>query len=60
MKRIRATHPYAYRSGEWAENAMIVTARGQDCYLVSFPDGRTDLWPVEDPVAGYEFSEDKT
>lgn len=53
--QIRATHPYSFRSGEWA--ALLTTVPGPDreCYLVQFPDGVTDFWVVGDPAAGYEF-----
>lgn len=53
---IRATHPYAFRSDEWAEVVGVKMVNKRPCWLVLFRDGRTDLWPVEDPVAGYEFS----
>jgi hypothetical protein len=53
--KIRATHPYSYRSGQWAE--LLTTAPGtdRDCYVVQFPDGATDFWVVDDQHAGYEF-----
>jgi hypothetical protein len=54
--QIRATHPYGFRSGEWARVVNVVPARGRDCYLVEFPDGVTDLWPVIDAWDPYEFS----
>jgi hypothetical protein len=55
-KMIRGTHHACFRSGEWAE--ILTTApdpEGRDCYVVRFPDGKTDWWIVEDALAGYEF-----
>lgn len=56
---IRATHRYAFRSGEWAEVAGVKLACQRPCYLVLFNDGKTDLWPIEDPMASYEFSSER-
>ena len=58
---IRATHPYAFRCGEWAQLKGLTDLPGypegdRTCYLVEFEDGETDFWPVEDAAAGYEFS----
>ena len=60
MTLIRATHRYAFRSGEWAGLKGITPLPGyregeRPCYLVEFADAMTDFWPVEDPDAGYEF-----
>lgn len=57
--QIRATHHYGYRCGEWAEVLATVpdVSRDRDCYLVRFPDGDTDFWPVHDPDDPYEFRE---
>lgn len=56
--QVRATNPYAYRSGEWADLINITDhANGRRCYLVRFPDGASDFWPVDDEDAGYEFRE---
>lgn len=54
---IRGTHPYIFRSGEWAEliGTMDDPETGRRCYAVKFPDGATDWWPVDDTAAGYEF-----
>jgi hypothetical protein len=52
---IRATHPYGFRSGEWAVLVAVVPTEARDCYLVEFPDGVTDFWPVHDPSDPYEF-----
>lgn len=54
-QKIRATHPYAYRSGQWATVLTTVPGPTRDCYIVEFPDGATDWWVVGDPDAGYEF-----
>lgn len=58
-KYIRGTHPAQFRCGEWAE--ILTTApspEGKDCYVVRFPDGKTDWWVVSDPWDPYEFSND--
>jgi hypothetical protein len=56
VEHIRGTHPYMFRSGEWARLLTTVESHGRDCYLVEFPDGATDWWPVGDEEAGYEFA----
>lgn len=60
--QIRATHRYAYRSGEWAALCGTTGLPGfpegdRDCYLVRFPDGACDFWAVDAPAFGYEFRE---
>ena len=59
VQEIRGTHPYAFRSGQWARltGTMEDPETGRVCYAVVFPDGAADWWPVEDAVAGYEFRE---
>ena len=58
---IRAMHPYAFRSGEWARirgTAMLPVREGEPdraCYLVRFSDGVDDFWPVDDVDYQYEF-----
>ena len=61
---IRATHPYSYRSGHWAEITGFTgwpPGAERACYIVVFPDGTDDFWPVDDsgePAGyrhGYEF-----
>ena len=57
--RIRGTHPYVFRSGQWARLAGTVDdpETGRRCYSVEFgEDGATDWWPVDDKAAGYEFA----
>lgn len=58
-QRIRGTHPYVFRSGQWA--TLIGTQddpeTGRRCYAVRFDDGMTDWWPVDDKSAGYEFGD---
>jgi hypothetical protein len=54
VREVRQTHPYGYRSGEWAKVLTIVESHGRDCWLVLFEDGNTDWWPITDDVAGYE------
>lgn len=62
---MRFTHPYGFRSGQWAAILTVAPANGAsdilkpgDCYVVRFPDGVTDFWPVFDRDAGYEFTND--
>lgn len=59
-KRIRGTHPYVFRSGEWAQlvGTQDDPETGRRNYAVKFPDGAVDWWPVDDKAAGYEFSEE--
>lgn len=64
---IRATHSYAFRSGEWAELIRMApfTPEGgrhtRDCFVVRFPeDGFVDYWVVADPDGHYEFQEAET
>jgi hypothetical protein len=59
---IRATHRYAFRSGEWATLKGTTELPGfpegdRKCYLVEFDDGVTDFWPVDDNTHGYEFAQ---
>jgi hypothetical protein len=54
---IRAQHPYAYRSGEWALVVAEGTYLGRPNYVVKFPDGALDFWLKDDPSAEYEFAE---
>lgn len=55
VTEIRTTHPYGFRSGEWAQLLTIAPApEGRDCYVVRFPDGATDYWVVNDPDGQYE------
>jgi hypothetical protein len=57
--RIRGTHPYVFRSGQWARLVGTVDdpETGRCCYSVVFEeDGATDFWPVDDTAAGYELA----
>jgi hypothetical protein len=59
---IRATHPWAFRTGEWATvlTTFVMSPPGREpreCWLVQFPDGQHDCWPVADALHGYEFRE---
>lgn len=59
--RIRATHPYAFRSGQWASLAGVMRVPGfpggdRECYLVEFPDGATDFWVATAARQDYEFA----
>jgi hypothetical protein len=62
---VRGTHPYAFRSGQWAEVigvGWLPRRHGSDpreprpVFKVRFVDGKEDYWPVYDQVAGHEFS----
>lgn len=52
---IRATHPSAFRSGEWARLNGVVRMSGRPCFEVEFLDGKLDWWPITDAAHGYEF-----
>jgi hypothetical protein len=57
VRTVRQTHPYGFRSGEWARVLTTVESYGGRAYwLVEFDDGARDWWPVHDPDAGYEVS----
>jgi hypothetical protein len=48
-------HPYAFRSGQWAELLTVAPdPEEHDCYVVRFPDGVTDFWVVADIDGQYE------
>lgn len=53
---IRGRHQYVFRSGEWAVITGVLLANKRPCFSVMFDDGKSDLWPVEDAVADYEFA----
>jgi hypothetical protein len=57
---VRGTHPAHYRAGEWAEIVATleheIVGEMRSCWLVKFPDGKTDFWVVDDAMAGYEFA----
>lgn len=54
---IRGTHPYAYRSGQWAELTGYAQLADRECYKVVFSDGADDLWPVHESGYDYEFKD---
>ena len=54
-QQIRATHPYAFRSGQWGSIVMMAPLSERECWLITWPEGDTDFWPTTDPDAGYEF-----
>ncbi|WNT44941.1 hypothetical protein SEA_ABBYDAISY_46 [Arthrobacter phage AbbyDaisy] len=56
-KRIRSCHHNQFRSGEWGTVVAVVPCRGQDMWLIEWPDKVTDIWHPEDPSADYEFAE---
>jgi len=59
--QIRGTHPYAFRSGEWAELVAIVWFNNRLCYEVAFPNvgsgshplATVDVWSVIN--SGYDY-----
>lgn len=53
--KIRTTHPWGFRSGEWATLLTITQVNNRCCYVVIFPDGVTDSWVISDVMAHYEF-----
>lgn len=53
--RIRGTHPYCFKSGEWGLIIGLQELNGRLCFNILWRDGAVDDWPVDDPVAGYEF-----
>jgi hypothetical protein len=50
-------HPYGFRCGQWADIVAEGSHgdNGRPTWLVSFPDGVTDVWVVDDPQGEYEF-----
>lgn len=54
-QEIRSTHPDGFRSGQWAKVLAVTTVTNRPCYVVMFPDRRTDLWVCDDPRDPYEF-----
>lgn len=55
---VRGTHPYVFRSGEWAKIIAHDTRErdGRPTVLVEFLDGVTDTWVMDDEAAGWEFA----
>lgn len=53
--QIRSNNPYVYRCGRWATIRDIRISSNRACYVVAWEDGKTDLWPIEDGAAKYEF-----
>ena len=54
---VRSMHPYAYKSGQWAQIVGEVERNGRPCWLIVWPDGKTDEWVIDDPHAEYELAE---
>lgn len=61
---IRSTHRHAFRSGQWGRIDGVTVFKGRLCYFIRWNEGTfsddyttVDMWPVEDPVAGYEFAQ---
>lgn len=53
---IKSDHPAAFKSGEWGTIITYdVTREGREIWLISWPDGQTDTWACEDPLADYQF-----
>jgi hypothetical protein len=56
--QIRSTHPYSYRSGEWADLLSWGPAsefNRRMVYFVRFEDGTRDWWAMDDPDNPCEF-----
>ncbi len=54
---IRGTHPYGFRTGEWARVlgvGQMADSEPRESIIVQFPDGEIDTWPVKDPLDPYE------
>ena len=56
-QEVRSCHPYAYQSGKWARIVNVVPCRGEEMWLLEWPDGKTDIWNPIDGAAEYEFRE---
>lgn len=58
---IRGTHPYAFRSGEWAVleyvDTVLLHSEERQCFRVRFEDGVDDLWPVHNSGYDYELKD---
>lgn len=57
---VRAMHPYAYKSGKWAQIVGERERNGRRVWLIVWPDGATDEWVVEDDHAQYELTDEAT
>ena len=62
---VRSTHPNSYRSGQWAKIIGVEwiprgmgdgALEARPALTVEFVDGVDDMWALNDPVAGYEYS----
>lgn len=53
--RIRGTHPYCFKSGEWGLIIGLERINGRLCWNILWPGGEVDDWPIEDEAAGYEY-----
>lgn len=58
MKKLyyRGTHPYSFRSGEWAEVVDIMISN-RWCFVVQYTDGKIDTVPIVD-TNNYELKEE--
>lgn len=52
---IRTMYPDAFRFAVWAKLIGRTEVEGQERYVVVFPDGEAETWPVDDPDGRYEF-----
>lgn len=52
--QIRSQHLHAYKSGEWGDLTGVALHNGRPCYEIRWGTD-TDLWPVVDLDADYEF-----
>lgn len=64
---IRSEHPHAFRCGQWGWIVGITEVQkpgyrtATPCYVIRWDTrsdklARQDWWPVEDPVADYQFA----
>lgn len=63
-QEIRGTHPYAYRSGEWAKivDIELTQVRGKTrwVWVMRWPDGAEDRSPIHNSGYDNEFRVTKT
>lgn len=62
---IRSRHPQAFRSGQWGQivgvrEVTVTVNNRRPCFEVKWDASdsldKTDLWPVEDAAARYQFA----
>ena len=57
---IRSVNPYAYHAGKWAKvtavSSVDLLGEVRPVFVIEFPNGDTDQWPIYDPAGQYEFA----